>query len=67
VLENDSFHRALIACCIESVFFIHNISVIEFSSVLSMCRIDAFEFWKLINSFAQFDPKMPVPLKRHVR
>jgi hypothetical protein len=32
-----------------------------------MCGIDSFEFWKLINSYAQFDPMMPIPVKRHLR
>jgi hypothetical protein len=30
VLNNDAFHRALIACCVETVFFIHNINCVEF-------------------------------------
>ena len=67
VLGNASFHMALLACCVESVFFVHNISCVNFNEVLAMCSIDAFDFWKLINSYAQFDPKMPVPLKRHLR
>jgi len=52
VLGNHSFHMALLACCVETVFFVHNISCVAFHEVLEMCSIDAFDFWKLINSYA---------------
>jgi hypothetical protein len=37
VLANDSFHRALMACCVETVFFVHNINCVSFDEILGMC------------------------------
>lgn len=67
LLNNDGFHHATLACCIVSVCFLHSISHINFSDILELCKITGFEFWKLINSFAQFDNRFPIPLKRHFR
>jgi len=67
ILQNSAFHQALYACSLETVFFVHNITALTFEEILKVCDISAFEFWKLINTFAQFDPRMPLRLKRHFR
>jgi retinoblastoma-associated protein len=67
ILQKSAFHQALYACCLETVFFVHNISVLTFEQVLKVCDISAFEFWKLIDSFAKFDPRMPLRLKLHFK
>ncbi|CAG9313051.1 unnamed protein product [Blepharisma stoltei] len=67
LLNNDSFHQTALACSIISVIFLHSLTHITFPQVLSFCQIAGFEFWKLINSFAQFDVKFPIPLKRHFK
>jgi len=65
ILRNENFHRALLACSIEVVFFINNYSNLSFQKLLDLCKIPAFEFWRIISSFMTFDPKMPHALKKH--
>jgi len=39
VLSNENFYRSLIACSIETVFFVLNVSNIKFESLLEICGI----------------------------
>ena len=66
ILSTEEFHRALIACSIETVFFIQNNSNVTFVKLLEICEIQPLDFWKIISSFAKFDPQMPLPLKKHL-
>jgi hypothetical protein len=66
ILSNDEFHKALIACSIETVFFVNNSSSVAFPKLLELCEIQPFEFWRIIGSFAKFDPQIPPPLKSHL-
>lgn len=66
LLSNEVFHKALIACSIETVFFVNNSSNISFNTLLDLCEIQAFEFWRIIGSFAKFDPQIPFPIKKHL-
>lgn len=66
LLSNEVFHKALIACSIETVFFVNNSSNVNFNVLLELCEIQAFEFWRIIGSFAKFDPQIPFPIKKHL-
>ena len=66
ILSNEEFHRALIACSIETVFFVNNSSSVAFPKLLELCEIQPFEFWRIIGSFSKFDPLIPPPLKSHL-
>lgn len=66
ILQNEQFHRALIACCIETTFFVNNYSAVSFVKLLELCDVQAFEFWRIITSFSKFDPHMPFPIKKHL-
>jgi len=66
VLNNESFYQSLIACSIETVFFVLNVSTIKFEQLLKICGIQAFEFWRILNSFVGFDKHIPFPIKRHL-
>ena len=66
ILRCDTFHKALIACSIETIFFVNNSSNVNFVKLLELCEIEAFDFWKVIGSFAKFDPQMPYPIKKHL-
>jgi len=66
VLSNESFYKSLIACSIETVFFVLNVSTIKFEQLLQICGIQAFEFWRILNSFIGFDRHIPFPIKRHL-
>lgn len=63
-IQNLNFHRSLIAICIETAFFIVHKNL-EFQKLLSFAQIEAFDFWKMINSFIKFDRNMPQAIKDH--
>ena len=65
-LRESSFHQALIACCIEAVFFINNCSNMSFLALLEKCDIQSFDFWRVITFFVNCDASMPFPLKKHL-
>jgi hypothetical protein len=67
IMENESFHSALLGCCLETVLFVHNLTAVTLQDILRMTATSAFDLWKIVNSFTNFDPKMPVPLRRHLR
>jgi len=65
IMSNKDFHKAVIAASTEAVLFIRNSMVVCFESILELCDLQPFEFWKLIKPFIEFDPTMPDPLKLH--
>eukprot|EP01016_Furgasonia_blochmanni_P057116 TRINITY_DN9860_c0_g1_i21.p1 TRINITY_DN9860_c0_g1~~TRINITY_DN9860_c0_g1_i21.p1 ORF type:complete len:630 (+),score=144.61 TRINITY_DN9860_c0_g1_i21:99-1892(+) len=69
ILLNENFQRALLAICLEAYDFISNpnIKSMDFQVLLYKCRIDAFEFWKILQHFMKVDVVMPSDLKSHMR
>ena len=65
ILQSDKFHRALFACCTETVLYIVNTSLGTFEDILRIFEISAFDFWKNIKSFTQFNIRMPAQVKKH--
>lgn len=65
ILQNDKFHRALFACCTETVLYIVNTNLGTFEDILRIFEISAFDFWKNIKSFTQFNIRMPAQVKKH--
>lgn len=66
LLLNESFHKALLAACVESAYFILNVTAVSFSSLLEIIEIKPFEFWRVLTCFVRFDASMPAPLKKHI-
>ena len=68
ILLNSQFHKALIACCIETTFFVNNYTNEKrtFEKLLELCNTQPFEFWRIITSFVRFDPTMPTPIRKHI-
>lgn len=64
---NEEYQRGLFCCCLEAVLYLHSVVSINFEEVLDICGTNPFDFWKVINSFSQFDPNIPPSLKRHFR
>lgn len=66
LVDNKTFHKAVIACCIEAILFtVENTFTVE--DVLALTKISSFELWKIIKNFYSFDPRMPADLKHHFR
>jgi hypothetical protein len=65
--RNEEFNRGIYACCLEALLYLHSVVSINFEEVLDICGSSPFEFWKVINSFLQFDNNIPQPLRRHYR
>ena len=59
-LSNDSFHQALYCCCIRTILLAFDgVKNLRLEDLLEICRINAFDWWKLLKSFITFDPKVP--------
>ena len=67
VLKNETFYRALLVCCIETMLYVNNITALEFSEVLELCKVSAFDTWKLMKNFLEFDPRIPTTLRQHFK
>lgn len=63
---NENFHQAALACSIKTIVFYYGLNL-TFEQILEIADVSVFEFWKLITTFAQFDGKMPLSLKKHFR
>ena len=67
LLLNEDFQRGLYSCCLEALLYLHSVVSINFEEVLEISGASAFDFWKVINSFSQFDQNVPQSLRRHFR
>eukprot|EP00357_Protocruzia_adherens_P001211 CAMPEP_0115005678 /NCGR_PEP_ID=MMETSP0216-20121206/20027_1 /TAXON_ID=223996 /ORGANISM="Protocruzia adherens, Strain Boccale" /LENGTH=932 /DNA_ID=CAMNT_0002372075 /DNA_START=130 /DNA_END=2931 /DNA_ORIENTATION=+ len=65
LITNESFLRSLVACCIETVMYVHNIIGLDISATLELCNVSAFNFWKNLITVLQLDTHMPYPLRCH--
>ena len=66
LLTKDTFHKSIIACCLEIGFFVNNTSNINFEKLFELCDIQSFEFWDIISTFILFDQQIPYPIKKHL-
>lgn len=67
VLKNETFYRALLVCCIETTLFVNNITALEFSEVLEICKVSSFDTWKLMKNYLEFDSLIPTALRQHFK
>ena len=67
VLKNEVFYRALLVCCIETILYVNNITALEFSEVLEACAVSAFDTWKLMKNYLEFDSRIPTALRQHFK
>lgn len=53
VTERRSYEtcRALLVCCAETVFFIHNVTGLNLEDLLRVLETPCFDVWKLIPQF----------------
>ncbi|CAN0568543.1 unnamed protein product, partial [Ectocarpus sp. 12 AP-2014] len=64
LLEQETLHKALLACCLEAVLKASSLLSLTFPWVLRRMDIDALDLCKVLESFARFCPGLPVRLQR---
>ncbi|CAN0177545.1 unnamed protein product, partial [Ectocarpus fasciculatus] len=66
LLEHQTLHKALLACCLEAVLKASSLLSLTFPWVLRRMEIDALDLCKVLESFARFCPGLPMNLKYHL-
>ncbi|CAN0381536.1 unnamed protein product, partial [Ectocarpus sp. 8 AP-2014] len=64
LLEQETLHKALLACCLEAVLKASSLLSLTFPWVLRRMDIDALDLCKVLESFARFCPGLPVRMQR---
>lgn len=64
VLMKPSFHRSLFVCCIETFYFIRNISIVGYEKILDLYDLEPVEFWRVLHPFMRYDQRMPSILRK---
>jgi len=66
LLHNESFHRALLACCMEVALKSCNYVALAFPSTLETFDVTALDLCKMLESFIRHQPGLPSMLRRHL-
>ncbi|CAI5998433.1 unnamed protein product [Closterium sp. NIES-65] len=66
LLDNDRFHRALLACSAELVLASHKATAHAFPAVLAPAGVSAFDMDKVMEGFVRYEEGLPGELKRHL-
>ena len=65
LLASGTFHTALLACCLESVFHTYSTSGMAFPALLTTLDLEPFDFGKVIESFIKHEDALPTHLRKH--
>eukprot|EP00939_MAST-03C_sp_MAST-3C-sp1_P005209 g5209.t1 len=66
LLKNESFHRALLSCCMEISLKSCNYVTLAFPSTLKTFEVSPVDLCKMLESFAKHQSDLPVMLRRHL-
>ncbi|KAM7268912.1 hypothetical protein ACFE04_011078 [Oxalis oulophora] len=66
ILNNERFHRCMLACSAELVLATHKSVTMLFPAVLERTGITAFDLSKVIESFIRYEDSLPRELRRHL-
>lgn len=66
LLNNERFHRCMLACSAELVLATHKTVTMLFPAVLERTGITAFDLSKVIESFVRHEETLPRELKQHL-
>jgi hypothetical protein len=64
-LKSQMFHQSLLVNCVETVYFILNISSLDFQELLALVEIPAHEYYLTNLGHLNFESLIPLPLKNH--
>ena len=65
IISDTNFHKSLIVCVAETVFFILNISHVDVIILIQAVKLEAFEFYKENFFILNYENLIPLPLKKH--
>ena len=66
LLSTDNFQCSVVALTSELDSFVRDNTMIDATSIMKICSINAFDFWRIINSFGKSIKGIPPVLKRHL-
>lgn len=67
ILQKEDFINSVYLCGLETILYISNEKVVEFKDLLKMIKLNAFDFWRILNVYIKYDPSMPSAIKTHFR
>jgi retinoblastoma-like protein 1 len=66
LLNNDKFHKSLLACCLEIVIVSHKIVEMTFPHSLHLLELQPFDFCKVIETVVKHEPTLPSVVIKHL-
>ncbi|XP_059156891.1 retinoblastoma-associated protein-like [Physella acuta] len=73
LLNKESFHKSLLACALEVVLATYSQTwaqvgetAFSFPWILEIFSLQAYEFYKVVESFIKAEPKLPVDVVKHL-
>lgn len=64
-LTNKKLHKGLYVCCVETVYFVMNLKLLDFETLMMEAGVEPLHMWRVLYTFMRFDPSMPTPLKKN--
>jgi hypothetical protein len=56
LLNNEKFHKSLLACCIEIVAAVHKVTELQFPAVPNAFELKTFDFLKIVETVVRHEP-----------
>lgn len=56
LISKEMFLKSILACALESVFYITIVKGLQIFDILSIIDLKPFDYWRLLSSFLKFDP-----------
>ena len=66
LLCNMTFHRAILACCMEVALKSCNYVTLAFPCTLNTFEVSPFDLCKMVESFIRHQPYLPLMLRKHL-